>query len=355
MNLSVTRAGVGQAMTWYLLSSSRFRMTLTSLLAASVATAAFSPVAAAQSVARVGTGYSDMMVLTVDKTALKADLKTWPEEPTKATTLRSFKIAIGKVDGDKEIEGDNKTPEGIYFAQNHIDGSTLPQKYGTLAIPLDFPNPVDQAASKTGHGIWLHGVDRDQRIEEAKVTEGCVAFYNSDISRLAGWLKSHQGIIVIARDTSAVNAPLDLTTVRQRTLDWIAAWAAREVDQFASFYASDFRYAAHDLASYKEYKKRVFSSYKTMSVKYDNLRVITHPKYAVSFFNQDFHGDERFASIGRKVLYWERGADGQWSIKREIFEDRRFETVSFTDAELALLSDPASAISSEKEKKGPNL
>lgn len=355
MNLSDKSAGVGQTMTSNLLSGSRSQKALLTLAATFVASTTWASFAAAQSVARVGTGYSDMMVLTVDKTALKADLKTWPEEPTKAATLRSFKIAIGKVDGDKEIEGDNKTPEGIYFAQNHIDGGSLPDKYGTLAIPLNFPNPVDQAASKTGHGIWLHGVDRDQRIEEAKVTEGCVAFYNSDIARLAGWLKSHQGIIVIARDSTSVNSPMDLAAVRQRTLDWIQAWASRDVDSYGSFYAPDFRYAAHNLASYKDYKKRVFGSYKTMSVKYDNLRVITHPKYAVSFFNQDFHGDERFASIGRKILYWERGEDGQWSIKREIFEDRRFETVSFTDAELALLSDPASAISSEKEKKGPNL
>src|SRR5690606_38220912 len=96
----------------------------------------------APNLARVGTGYADMMVLTVDKTALKAELKTWPEEPLQASTLRSFKIAIGKVDGDKEVEGDNKTPEGIYFAQSHIDGSTLPEKYGALAIPLNFPNPI---------------------------------------------------------------------------------------------------------------------------------------------------------------------------------------------------------------------
>lgn len=355
MNLSVTRSGAGQAMTPDVQFSYRFRMMLSSAAAAAVVGFVWANAAVAQAAARGGTGYADMMVLTVDKTALKADLKTWPEESTKATTLRSFKIAIGKVDGDKEIEGDNKTPEGIYFAQHHINGDSLPEKYGTLAIPLNFPNPVDQAASKTGHGIWLHGVDRDQRIEEAKVTEGCVAFYNNDISRLAGWLKSHQGVIVIARESSAVNAPMDLTAVHQRTLDWLAAWAGRQVDQYTAFYAPDFRYENYDLDGYREYKRRVFSSYKTMSVKYDSLRVITHPKYAVSFFNQDFQGDNRFVSNGRKVLYWERGANGQWFIKREVFEDRRFETVAFTDAELALLSDPASAISAEKEKKGPNL
>lgn len=300
-------------------------------------------------------GYADMMVLTVSKSDLKADLKTWPEEPGKAATLKSFKIAIGKADGDKEFEGDNKTPEGIYFAQNHIDGSTLPEKYGTLAIPIDFPNPIDQVSGKTGHGIWLHGVDREQRIEEAKVTEGCVAFYNTDIKRLSSWLKSHQGVIVIAKDATMVNRDLDIAEVRARTTEWIGAWEGRDLNKYGSFYAADFRFGPHDLASYKNYKKKVFSGYKEMSVKYDNLRVVTHPKYAVSFFNQDFHGDKHFASIGRKIIYWERDASGAWMIKREVFENRRFESVAFTDAELALLSENGATVSADTEKKSPNL
>ncbi len=299
--------------------------------------------------------YADMIFLTVDKSSLRAELKTWPESPAQATTLRTFRIAIGKAEGDKEVEGDNRTPEGIYFAQTHIDGQSLPDKYGRMAIPLDFPNPIDQVSGKTGHGIWLHGVDRDQRVEEAKVTEGCVAFYNSDIARLSAWLKSHQGVVVIAKDARQINAPKDVEAVRQKTQDWMAAWVDRKVDDYTSYYAPDFRYEGRSLKGYKEYKRRVFSTYKVMDLSFDNLRVLTHPKYAVAFFNQDFRGDGRFSSIGRKVLYWERTKSGEWKIKREVFENRRFEFVTFTDAELALLSDQASSISSDKDKKAPSL
>ncbi len=300
--------------------------------------------------------YADFIMLTVDKTSLKAELKTWPEDPTKATSLRSFKIAVGKAEGDKQAEGDNRTPEGIYFAQNHINGGSLPGKYGKLAIPIDFPNPIDQVMHKTGHGIWLHGVDREQRIEEAKVTEGCVAFYNSDIARLSSWLKSHQGIVVIANDAKQVNNDKDLADVRKTTQDWMRAWSDRKVEDYIEFYAKDFRFEKFDFAGYRDYKRRVFASYKTMDIKFDSLRVITHPKYAVSFFNQDFRGDNTFSSIGRKILYWERQpGTNNWMIKREVFENRRFEFVTFTDAERALLSDTASSMSSDKEKKAPNL
>lgn len=299
--------------------------------------------------------YADFMMLMVDKSALAAELRTWPEKFADSKLLKSFKIAIGKAEGDKEIEGDNKTPEGVYFAQHHINGNTLPEKYGKMAIPIDFPNPIDQMKGKTGHGIWLHGVDRDSRIEEAKVTEGCVAFYNSDIGNLASWLKSHQGVVVIASDLKTVNREEDLSAVRANTLSWMNSWANRDIDGYISWYAPSFSSGGMNVAAYKDYKSRVFSSYKTMTVSYDHLRVIAHPKYAISFFNQDFRGDNRFVSDGRKVLYWEKADDGQWQIVREVFENRRFEFVTFTDRELALLGDKVQGDTAEKEKKNPNL
>jgi len=299
--------------------------------------------------------YRDMIVLTVDKSNFTAELKTWPEDPDKSTTLRKFRIAIGKAEGDKQTEGDNRTPEGIYFVQSHIPGGSLPEKYGKLAIPIDFPNPMDRIDGKTGHGIWLHGVDHDQRVEEAKVTEGCVAFHNDDIARLSPWLKGHQGAVVIASDMSKVNIPEEMAQVKRRTEEWMGAWAHRQVDSYISFYAPDFHFERMNLSQYRDYKRRVFGSYKNMQVAFQNLRVITHPKYAVSIFNQDFHGDKRFTSIGRKILYWKRGLGGNWLVEREVFENRRFEFVTFTDAELALLSDKGPSITSDtKDKQAPS-
>ena len=299
--------------------------------------------------------HSDMIILTVDKKALQAELKTWPQNPAAASLLKRFRIAIGKAEGDKQQEGDNRTPEGIYFAQSHILGEKLPMKYGRKAIPIDFPNPIDRASGKTGHGIWLHGVDHDDRVDEAKVTEGCVAFYNADISSLANWLKGYQGVVVIAKDIQDVNRNADLTAVEARTLAWMKAWADRKVDDYIKFYRTDFRFGRMDLSVYSDFKRRVFGSYKNMKVTFDNLRVVTHPKYAVAFFNQDFHGDERFSSIGRKALYWERNEKGDWNIRREVFENRRFEFMTFTDAELALLSDSSVSGVGIKDKKSPNL
>lgn len=272
---------------------------------------------------------SEMVFLLVDKKSLTADLLTWPELGRNPEKLVSFRIAIGKENGDKQKSGDNKTPEGIYFAKSILNGSSLPSKYGPLAIPIDFPNPLDKFLGKTGYGIWLHGVEQDSRIEAANVTEGCVAFYNADITSLAQWLSPMQSIIVIAKDAAQVNRPDDVAQVTKLVYDWTSAWNDRDVDRYISYFIPNFRSTDNkNLKAYKKYKTRVFASYKNMSVKMRDVRVFTHEHYAVAIMNQDFAGDDRFHAKGRKVLYWQKIENGGWKLFHEEFDER---PVKFTN------------------------
>ncbi len=298
----------------------------------------------------------DMIQLTVDKSRLTAELRTLPETGKASELIKTFRIAIGKEDGDKQREGDNRTPEGIYFTSAPIDGKSLPQKYGPLAIPIDFPNPIDKFSRKTGYGIWLHGVEKDTRVDQAKVTEGCVAFYNSDIESLTSWLRPDQAIVVIAHDSRAVNKDDESSGVEKRTREWAEAWQSRNLDRYMSFYSPEFVNADKDLKDWHEYKRAVFASYKEMKINFDTIRVITHPKYALTVMNQDFRGDKRFVSVGRKMLYWMRGSDGVWYITREVFENRKIKPMRFTEAEIANLSArPSSASISDGSSSSPNL
>lgn len=273
---------------------------------------------------------AEMVILLVDKTSLKARLVTWPDHAKESLTLKNFTVAIGKQKGDKQKQGDNKTPEGIYIAESILNGKDLPSKYGPFAITLNYPNPMDVLAGKTGYGIWLHGVIKDERVEEANVTEGCVAFYNADISQLTSWLRPFQGVVVIADKLDAVNQADDISAVRAATDEWYRAWSARRSDDYISYYADDFRNGSMDKTAYGTYKANVFRSYKDMTVNIDKVRVLTHPKYAVTLMDQDFQGDKRFTSSGRKVLYWRKSDDGRWRILREIHENKRFEFVRFS-------------------------
>lgn len=271
---------------------------------------------------------TEMVVLAVDKNQLKAELMTLPDDPKNSAIIKKFKIAIGKEKGDKQKKGDNRTPEGIYMTKQILDGKNLPAKYGPNAITLNYPNPVDVSEGKTGYGIWLHGVINDERVEEANVTEGCVAFYNADIVELTRWLQPYQGFVLIAQDTQDVNRQEDITAIRELTQQWSDSWASRNLDRYISFYSDDFHHKGRSKDQYREYKGRVFASYKVMTVEMRNLRVMTHPKYAVSIMDQDFFGDERFTAKGRKILYWIRDNDNRWRIDREVFETRRLNFVN---------------------------
>ncbi len=276
----------------------------------------------------------EMVFLLVDKSKLKADLMTWPENDQVAERLFSFRIAIGKEEGDKQKSGDNRTPEGIYFAKK-ILAHGLPAKYGPFAIPIDFPNPLDRFLGKTGHGIWLHGVEQDTRIDAAKITEGCVAFYNADIEALTQWLMPEQSVIVIARDAKEVNRSSDISQVRKLTQGWIDAWAKRDLSRYIGYYTQDFKHLNRNLKGFHAYKRRVFSKYRAMSVKMSQIRVFTHDRYAVVVMNQDFNGDNRYKTFGRKTLYWQRSDEGEWKLFHEDFSERPIQLTPLSREKIA--------------------
>jgi murein L,D-transpeptidase YafK len=283
------------------------------------------------------TGLQSMFYVDIDKTSKVAQLKTWEENPKDSKVVYKFEVAFGKAQGDKVKEGDNKTPEGIYFSRRHIKRGLPKEKYGPYAIPLDFPNPVDLMQGKTGYGIWLHGAGNDERIKKVNVTEGCVAFYNKDILKIKNWVEPYQAAVVISKKDEKVNALEDVASVRKNFDNWLKAWSSRSFDNYISYYHEKFKSGRRRLASYSRYKNRVFRSYKSMSVNANEIKILTHPKYAVTAFNQEFRGGANYKSFGSKILYWQKEGEN-WKIVAEVFSEKEFKPMSFNrDSIVSLL------------------
>jgi murein L,D-transpeptidase YafK len=98
-------------------------------------------------------------------------------------TIKVFHATTGKVKGDKQEEGDLKTPEGVYQFKNKITQVPHP-KFGKLIITLNFPNAYDEIAGVTGHSIWMHGTDFSERLKLDFDSEGCVVLSNEDIQQI---------------------------------------------------------------------------------------------------------------------------------------------------------------------------
>ncbi len=97
------------------------------------------------------------------------------------SVTRQFDCIHGRVEGDKQKEGDLRTPEGVYFITHKITQKLDFMEYGPHAFNLNYPNPADRLRGKTGGGIWLHS--KGQPIQ-GLTTRGCMAIDQHEITDL---------------------------------------------------------------------------------------------------------------------------------------------------------------------------
>lgn len=112
------------------------------------------------------------------------------------TVEEAFPSIHGRVEGDKQVEGDLRTPEGVYFVRGKIQAQLDFDEYGSQAHALNYPNPVDRLRGKTGYGIWIHSKGRPIATQR---TQGCIAIDLADIDRLAPRLKPGTPVLVAQR------------------------------------------------------------------------------------------------------------------------------------------------------------
>ena len=110
--------------------------------------------------------------------------------------VRQFDCIHGRVEGDKQKEGDLKTPEGVYFITRKITQKLDFMEYGPHAFNLNYPNPADRLRRKTGSGIWLHS--KGQPIHGI-TTRGCLAIDQYEISELVPILRPGTPVVVAER------------------------------------------------------------------------------------------------------------------------------------------------------------
>ena len=117
--------------------------------------------------------------------------------------FRTFEIALGiRPVGDKEREGDFKTPEGSYL----LDARN-PDSEFFLAIHVSYPNGGDRAQAREqgldpGGAIMIHGQPNDPTRSEAYYrtqdwTNGCIAVSNSDMIDI--WLMTTENTTIEIR------------------------------------------------------------------------------------------------------------------------------------------------------------
>ena len=99
--------------------------------------------------------------------------------------IRKYNVDLGfSPVGQKKVEGDGKTPEGVYY----IDRRNPNSKFH-LSLGISYPNNEDiikaQSLGKDpGSDIFIHGQPNSKNMTRDDWTEGCIAVSNSDMEEI---------------------------------------------------------------------------------------------------------------------------------------------------------------------------
>ncbi len=175
--------------------------------------------------------------------ASRARLYLFENTPQGLRLIADYYASAGKLGFDKSIEGDLKTPLGIYYITNTLDPNSLEDLYGAGALPLNYPNPYDIRRGKTGSGIWLHGMPRAQFARSPKATEGCVAISNPELEDVLRRVEIRTTPVVILPKIDWINpaqSNADVAAFDRTFTQWLSAKAASDLTSTLAHYTADF-------------------------------------------------------------------------------------------------------------------
>ena len=143
-------------------------------------------------------------------------------------------VSVGKNGVDKSVEGDQRTPLGVYFVSDRVGQGSLSEAFGAGAMQLNYPNLYDQLHGRTGSGIYVHGVPFSTYSRPPKDSDGCVTLANDELVMLMNTVPVHDTPVVITKQIHWVGN--DATRLhRAEILDVVNRWqSARAGDDLAT-------------------------------------------------------------------------------------------------------------------------
>ena len=245
----------------------------------------------------------------VDKSARM--LSVWQQTDKGLKRVAQFPADLGKNAGAKLKRDDHKTPEGVYFLLERLDGAKIDFKlYGKRAFTTDYPNFFDRMDGKTGDGIWLHAVPDE--VPLTRGSRGCVVVRNDAILDLTQYVKLGRTPILIQDKTEMIKpdewnkATLEIS---QWLESWRGSWERKNLDAYIAMYDIEFKSMNMDRMQWRDYKARLNTTYKNITVKISRPAIFADRNRAVIRFLQEYTSDQH-TDVGEKVLYLKKGVDG---------------------------------------------
>jgi murein L,D-transpeptidase YafK len=246
--------------------------------------------------------------------------------------VTDFYISTGKNGVEKQREGDQRTPVGVYQVTSAVAREKLTDFYGPGAFPIDFPNEWDKRQGKTGSGIWIHGTPSTTYSRPPRASDGCVVLTNDDFATIRKFVNPGTTPVVISQSVEWQSPDQWVGTRAEFTkafAQWKRDWESLNVDAYLKHYSSKFDADGTSFADWAEQKRRVNVSKSFIKVDVTNFSAYEYslsansPIMMVAAFEQDYKSNNASNKI-RKRQYWQREA-GKWKI---LYEAAVTETVA---------------------------
>ena len=248
--------------------------------------------------------------------AAKSRLYLFENSASGMQLVGDYYISVGKSGTEKTVEGDLRTPLGVYFVTSTLSPKTLKNFYGSGALPINYPNQLDVKRGKTGSGIWLHGSPPNQFSRAPLATDGCVVLANFDLERIIKTIEVRTTPVVIAQSLKWVTpqtAKSDGKNFEDALAAWSSAKSSGDMSRLLRWYTADFTSYGKTLADYvpalqQEVKQLAGKNIQLKDLSY--LRWVDANETMVVTFGELTQG----ATTGRmKRQYWIRQGT-QWKI-----------------------------------------
>jgi len=235
--------------------------------------------------------------------------------------VADYYVTIGKNGSEKRIEGDKRTPLGVYFSAPKLT-KKLPDFYGDGAYPLNYPNEWDKREGRNGYGIWLHGTPSNTYSRPPLSSDGCVVLTNPDLKSLEPILKNGNVPVII---TSGLQwLPANATAPQGQKLDaalesWRKAWQTQDTESYLAYYSQQFFSPTADYERWVKEKRRIQASKAETEIKLSNVSMFRYPhsqrEMAIVMFEQEYRSPHLDSRI-KKRQYWVL-ENQQWKIMYE--------------------------------------
>ena len=235
--------------------------------------------------------------------------------------VRDYYLTIGSEGYGKEVEGDNRTPVGVYEINRYIEGKALPDLYGKGAFPVNYPNRYDRFLKRTGYGIWLHGTPSSTYARSPWASEGCFVLSNDDLIDIGQYISVAERTPVVLSDSIEwVNEEVYLERQSQYMAvinQWKQDWEGLDTSAYLQHYsAKNFNFGKDNYQSWAKRKLNVNKAKTFVQLDFDIKSLFVYPGDKEMFvvrFKQKYLSNN-YSGESEKEQYWEKGNDGQWKI-----------------------------------------